>query len=135
MSRLECYDAFVKATNDIGRQDKWIVDEDWAHHIRNEDGLKDCNVSHMNPSISGKCLFTNNQYVSTENKKPFFGTKRGLLLLSLVALRSLYISSTMYCNLLTVPFPQSLAIPSLGKQLGMIQIEAVSKLLNAAKKK
>jgi hypothetical protein len=56
MSRLQCYDAFVKATNDIGigMQDRWIADEDWVHHIRNQDELKDCNVSHMNHSISSK---------------------------------------------------------------------------------
>jgi hypothetical protein len=69
MSGLQCYDAFMKkAANDIGMQDKWIAHEDWDHYIRNQDGLKYCNVSHMNCSISSKCQFTNNRfYVSHEN--------------------------------------------------------------------
>jgi hypothetical protein len=57
MSRLQYYNDFVNATNDTGMQDKWIADEDWVRLIPNQDGLKDCNVSHMNRSISNKCQF------------------------------------------------------------------------------
>ncbi len=76
ISQSQRYDAFVKVTNDISMQDKWIADKDWVCHIQNQDGLKDCNVSHMNRSISRKCQFTNNRYVSPENKIKFFGTRR-----------------------------------------------------------
>jgi hypothetical protein len=77
MSRLLCYYAFVKVTNDIGIQDKKIADEDWAHHhIQNQDGLKDCDVSHMNRSISSKCQSTNNRYISPENKETILRNKK-----------------------------------------------------------
>jgi hypothetical protein len=80
MSRFQCYAAFVKATNDIGMQDKWIPDDNRARHIRNEDGLKDCKVSHnMNRSISSKCLFTNNRYISQENNKTILWNKQRIV--------------------------------------------------------
>jgi hypothetical protein len=51
MSQLQCYNAFVKVTNDIGMQNKWIADEDWVQHIA----------------------------LSPENKRQLFRTRRGLL--------------------------------------------------------
>jgi hypothetical protein len=89
MSRLQCYAAFVKATNDIGMQDKWIPDDDWVRHIRNEDGLKDCKVSHMNRSISSKCLFTNNRYVSPENNKTILWNKQRIVPKKSTAIKTL----------------------------------------------
>ena len=81
MSRLQCYAAFVNAENDIGMRDKWIPYDDWVRHIRNEDGLKDCKVSHnMNRSISSsKCIFTNNRYASPENYKTIFSNKQRIV--------------------------------------------------------
>jgi hypothetical protein len=48
------------ATSNIGMQDNRIADEDWVLHAQNQDGLKDCNVSHINHSISSKFQLTNN---------------------------------------------------------------------------
>jgi hypothetical protein len=30
LSQLQCYDAFVKATNNIGMKDKQIADKEWV---------------------------------------------------------------------------------------------------------
>jgi hypothetical protein len=79
MSRLQCCAAFVKATNDISMEDKWIPDDDWVRNIHNKDGLKDCKVSHMNRSISSKRLFTNNQYISPENNKTILWNKQRIV--------------------------------------------------------
>jgi hypothetical protein len=41
MSQLQlCYIAFMKAANDMGMQDKWIIDEDSIHHMQKQEGLK-----------------------------------------------------------------------------------------------
>jgi hypothetical protein len=69
MDQLQWYDAFVKATRIMGMQDRWIADKDWVCHIQSQDGVKDCNVSHMNFLISSKCQFTNNRYMCLKKIK------------------------------------------------------------------
>jgi hypothetical protein len=58
-SRQKAVDAF-SAVCDDSMLDRWIPDEDWVWHIR-DNGEIDCTITNLNMGMSRQCVWQNNQ--------------------------------------------------------------------------
>ena len=72
-SRQKAVEAF-SAVCDDSMLDRWIPDEDWVRHIR-DNGANDCSITNLNMGLSTQCAWQNN-HASLQGRTVFHNKKK-----------------------------------------------------------
>ena len=92
-SRQKAVEAF-SAVCDPSMLDRWIPDEDWVRHIR-DNGFNECSITNLNMGLSTQCAWQNN-HASLHGRTVFHNKKKIKILKNKVAnkhIRFYYIMS------------------------------------------
>jgi hypothetical protein len=60
-TRQEAVKLFIRAMHDETMRDRWIVDEEWVRHLRN-DG-EDVGIHDLNMGVSLRCIWCNDRFI------------------------------------------------------------------------